>query len=370
MDFLLNLLLDSALKVWAAFLNNWPFLLGSVFIAAWLKLYLDAEKISAFLERHKGAGVAAATTAAVATPLCSCGTTAVILGMLASALSWAPVIAFMVASPLTSPQELVYSAGLFGWPFAWAFFLASILLGFAGGWAGAFADRRGWLKNQNRFAAGAPASAPAAVPCCSAAPVSIQAGPACAPGLSAANLSLDISNLVLAAVPTTSGSPCCPGSSPSNPPVGSISRPFPTHWARLREFAVESTLTARRLLLMFAGFAFIGYFLNGLMPASWIPALFGSGNTYNVLLAAVLGLPFYINTEASLPLVRAMMDAGMSQGAALAFLISGAGTSLGAVFGALAIARWRVVGLVIGTLWIGAVTLGYLYDGILRWGLL
>jgi len=65
--------------------------------------------------------VLASTAVAVATPLCSCGTTAVVLGMMAGSISWAPIVAFMVASPLTSPEGLIYSAGLFGWPFAWAF---------------------------------------------------------------------------------------------------------------------------------------------------------------------------------------------------------------------------------------------------------
>ena len=63
-----------------------------------------------------------------------------------------------------------------------------------------------------------------------------------------------------------------------------------------------------------------------------------------------------------MPLVLALIDAGMSQGAALAFLITGAGTSLGALAGALTIARWRVVGIVIATLWIGAIILGTAYD--------
>jgi uncharacterized membrane protein YraQ (UPF0718 family) len=127
-------------------------------------------------------------------------------------------------------------------------------------------------------------------------------------------------------------------------------------------FLDETLLTGRRLLVMFLGFAFIGYFLNGLIPASWVAAIFGSGNAYSVPLAAILGLPLYINTEASLPLVRAMLDAGMSQGAALAFLITGAGTSFGAVAGMLTIARWRVICLVVGTLWVGAVLSGVLYD--------
>jgi uncharacterized membrane protein YraQ (UPF0718 family) len=38
--------------------------------------------------------------------------------MLAAEAPWAPIVAFMVASPLTSPSELLLSAGLFGWGFA------------------------------------------------------------------------------------------------------------------------------------------------------------------------------------------------------------------------------------------------------------
>jgi uncharacterized membrane protein YraQ (UPF0718 family) len=80
-------------------------------------------------------------------------------------------------------------------------------------------------------------------------------------------------------------------------------------------------------------------------------------------------LPLYINTEGSLPLVCALIDGGMSQGAALAFLITGAGTSVGTIAGALTIARWRVITLVIGTLWIGAVIIGFGYNFLLVMGL-
>ncbi len=120
--------------------------------------------------------------------------------------------------------------------------------------------------------------------------------------------------------------------------------------------------SGKYLLIMFTGFAFVGFFLNGLIPASWVEILFGSGHIYNVPLAATLGLPLYINSEASLPLIRALLDNGMSQGAALAFLISGAGTSIGAIAGALTIARWRVVGLVVGVLWLGAILSGFAFD--------
>ncbi len=107
MDAIYNVFVKTLLQVALTFSHNWPFLVASVLISVALKLYVDPQKVSAFLIRHRRAGVAGATLAAVGTPLCSCGTTAIILGMMASLMPWAPIVAFMVASPLTSPEELI-----------------------------------------------------------------------------------------------------------------------------------------------------------------------------------------------------------------------------------------------------------------------
>jgi hypothetical protein len=48
----------------------------------------------------------------------------------------------------------------------------------------------------------------------------------------------------------------------------------------------------------------------------------------------------------------------------MAFLVTGAGTSLGAISGGLLIARWRVLALVVGSLWVGAVVLGLAADAL------
>ena len=159
MEFFIQFFVTAAGQVAHTFSSNWPFLLASILIATLLKLYLNPEQVSAFLKRYQNVGVVAATSAAVTTPLCSCGTTAVILGMMAGSMPWAPVVAFMVASPLTSPEELVYSAGLFGWPFAWAFFISSSCWGWPGAcWPG-LAENRGWLAGQSRIPQDAPRSA-------------------------------------------------------------------------------------------------------------------------------------------------------------------------------------------------------------------
>jgi uncharacterized membrane protein YraQ (UPF0718 family) len=96
-----------------------------------------------------------------------------------------------------------------------------------------------------------------------------------------------------------------------------------------------------------------------------VTALFGPGRTWGVALAATLGLPLYVNSDASLPLVKSFLDSGASPGAAMAFLLTGAGTSVGAVVGALTIAKWRVLAVVVGTLWVGAIVSGYVFDAIL-----
>lgn len=339
--------------------HNWPYLLAGILTAAALKAFLKSDRVSAFLLRFRGAGVVAATAAAVTTPFCSCGTTAVVLGMMAGAMPLAPVVAFMVASPLSSPGELVYSAGLFGWPFAIWVFASSILLGLGGGGVAAVLESRGWLKGQTRFTiAGTPSAVPVGraavrspirnrirkpIPA-SAAACACAAGPAL-PSDASAGPYRDAS----------SACGCAPAATaPSPRPDLLVSRTL--------EFLRAAAEVSRALVPMFLGFAFLGYLLNGLIPASWISALFGEGRVYGVPLAATLGLPLYVNSEASLPLVRAFLDSGMTRGAVMAFLIAGSGTSVGAITGALTIARWRVVGLVTAVLWIGAILAGWGFD--------
>ncbi len=53
------------------------------------------------------------------------------------------------------------------------------------------------------------------------------------------------------------------------------------------------------------------------------------------------------------------MEGGMGPGPAMAFLVTGAGTSIGAISGLFIIARKRVVGLVVALLFGGALAMGW-----------
>jgi hypothetical protein len=59
------------------------------------------------------------------------------------------------------------------------------------------------------------------------------------------------------------------------------------------------------------------------------------------------------------------LHGGLGAGPAMAFLTTGAGTSIGAISGTLLIARRRVVGLVVACLLAGAVVLGWTASAVL-----
>ncbi len=135
---------------------------------------------------------------------------------------------------------------------------------------------------------------------------------------------------------------------------------------KLRELGSTSWAVGRRIVPYFFAFATIGYLLVELIPTDVVSHWLGGRSLLAVLWAALLGLPVYINTDGSLPMVAALVRAGMGHGPAIAFLITGAGTSVGAVTGMLIIARRRVIGLIVGILLVGAVVLGLLANVLLK----
>ena len=330
-------------QVLTSLAHNWPFLLVGIVSASAIKLYVGTDRIAGLLRRRTDVAVGGAVAAAVGTPFCSCGTTAVVLSMLASSVPWAPIVAFMVASPLTSPDELFVSAGLFGWPFAVFFFGASILLGIAGGVAAYVAEKAGLLENQARFLERS-GSRPAVVPALAA-----------------------VAPVVVAAVAPVGCGGASSSAMPSLGPGAASVVEFAPFWVRWRlpELGRELYSLAPKMLLMFVGFATIGYAAIELIPQAWMTTLLGGSNPLSVVVAATLGIPLYVSSEGNLPLVASLMHGGMGPGPAMAFLITGAGTSIGAISGGLLIARWRVIAVVVGTLWVGAVALGLLAGAVL-----
>jgi len=310
--------------VWSTMAADWPYLLLSVVVAAMVPVFVGTARLSGWLSRRRWLAIGAAVLLATLTPFCSCGTTAIVLGMLATRTPWAPVVAFMVASPLTSPEELLLSAGLFGWPFALIFFAGTIALGFAAGGVTSLLERTRWL-------------------CCQARMRRDEPSPATCPARGAPAL-----------VPAVDGAGPGPGAG-----TGIAAR------LRLPELARQLRGPGLRLALYFLGYTAIGYLLIELLPTGFLTSLLSGHSPASIAFAAALGIPVYITTEASLPMVAALINGGLGLGPAMAFLVTGAGTSIGAITGAFVIARARVIALVVALLFAGALVLGGLAGAVL-----
>ncbi len=364
MSGLLDLLGAVAGDVGTTIAHNWPYLLLAVVVASLVQVYVGAEHLARWLRRRTVVAVLAAVVVASVTPFCSCGTTAVVLGALASAVPWAPVVAFMVSSPLTSPQEYVLSAGLFGPGFATTYFVAAIVIGLAAGAATHLIERTGWLVGQARMAApsgsdladdGAPRIAEGGSACACDAGASSGAESSGAESSAAVADRGSRASLTVLEPEVSPSASCCgaAGAAPGAGPQGRRDLRLPALRAALLE-------NGRRLAVYFLGFAALGYLLIELVPTDVLTTYLGGDSPWSVPLAATLGVPVYVSSDASLPMVASLVQGGMGVGPALAFLVTGAGTSVGAFSGMLLIARWRVVALVVGSLWVGAVLLGWL----------
>ena len=73
--------------------HTWPYLGFAVLLAAVLKVHVGPARLRAWLARHQRASVVGAIGLGVATPLCSCGTMALVLAMLTTSMPWAPIVA-------------------------------------------------------------------------------------------------------------------------------------------------------------------------------------------------------------------------------------------------------------------------------------
>ncbi len=125
------------------------------------------------------------------------------------------------------------------------------------------------------------------------------------------------------------------------------------------QFWPEVVSNSRLVLRWLALALVLEVFLQRLVPGEWIMSLFGSDTGASVPLAVIVGAPMYLDGYAALPLVRGLLEMGMSFGAALALMVSGAAISLYAAVAVISVVRARVFALYVILALIGATMVGY-----------
>lgn len=128
--------------------------------------------------------------------------------------------------------------------------------------------------------------------------------------------------------------------------------------AFVREALVNGELALRWILLALI----VELVIRDSVPAQWIELAVGGDRWWSVPLAATVAAPLYLDGYAALPLVRGLAEAGMSSGAALALLVSGAVVSLYSAIAVFSVVPLRLFVLYLVTGVLAAVLAGYAAD--------
>lgn len=98
------------------------------------------------------------------------------------------------------------------------------------------------------------------------------------------------------------------------------------------------------------------------VPHDWVVAAVGARNSYSVFISTLIGIPAYINSISAVPLLKGLMDLGMDKGAILAFIIAGPVMSIPSILAVMALFRRQALYIYVTVGFMGALVIGYTYN--------
>lgn len=260
-----------------AFAGTLPYIVFAVLLIAWLKA-AGAETVvgSAFKGRETRMIFVAAAFGGLA-PFCSCEVIPFIAGLLAVGAPLSAIMAFWLASPLIDPPTLFITAAALGWPFAIGKALAAVSLGVFGGFAVKAMIANGLFADPVRA--------------------------------------------------ISSGGCGCRPSPFKGKPVWRFWSEEPRRAAFRSELGINALFLVKWLALAYV----LEALLVTYVPATLIAGLVGGDGVMPIVTSAVIGMPAYLNSYVAPPLLAGLMDQGMGAGAAMAFMVAGAVSSIPAM---------------------------------------
>ena len=109
----------------------------------------------------------------------------------------------------------------------------------------------------------------------------------------------------------------------------------------------------------------LGAFIHGYVPTEFIAHVAGADNIFAVPLATLLGVPMYSNAAGVMPLIEVLTSKGMLMGTALSFMMAITALSLPEAMILKRIMSLKLIGIFFGTVTLGIIGVGYLFNAIL-----
>jgi uncharacterized membrane protein YraQ (UPF0718 family) len=267
-----------------ALLSTGRYILFAVLLLAYLKATGAEVMVARAFEGRETRMIFMAAVFGGLAPFCSCEVIPFIAGLLALGAPLSAVMAFWLSSPLIDPPTLLITAGALGWPFAIGKAIVAVALGLFGGFM-VRAMMRGGL-----FAS----------------PLRIAPSTGCGCGTP----KLDAK------------------------PVWKFWQEQPRRDHFRAEFVSNGIFLLKWLALAYV----LEALLVSYVPADLIATLVGGEGVVPIAIAALVGMPAYLNSYVAPPLLAGLIEQGMSNGAAMSFMVAGAVSSIPAM-----LAVWSLV---------------------------
>ena len=331
---MINLIKDVIITVFNYLRADWHILLVGILMAVSINVYIDSIKLKKYLEKNAVLSVPGSVAFGALTPLCACGTMAVLLSMFISSMPWGAVMAFLVSSPLTSPSEFMFQTSFFGIRFATMVLISSILLGLLAGFIAHILDMKtNFFSGQFR--------------------INMKGNTSCCSSDDEGDGIIDLFE---------SDSFCCSQEEALTEKENSLIEKY-----KIVQFVKEFyNIGIKKILFAFIVFIAIGRIVEMMIPKEWILALFSQDKSYSIPLGATIGLPLYVSGSASLPIMKSFMHSGAGEGAILAFLITGKATGIPVIAGMSTILRKKAILFYVGFVYLGGICFGYLYQALVN----
>lgn len=284
-----------------------PYLMLAVASAAYAKASGADNLIAQAFRGHIAVMVLFAALMGALSPFCSCGVIPLIAALLSMGVPLPAVMAFWLSSPLMDPSMFMLTLGTLGTGFAVAKTLAAIAVGLLGGFGMLVLARTPAFADPLR------------------------------PGVRG----------------------CCDG--------GRIRAPKSVVWAFWREPERRNAFAREGLasVLFLGKWLILAFALESLMlayvPTDLVGRVAGDGGVSSIVVAALVGVPLYLNGYAALPLIGGLIESGMQPGAGMAFLLAGGVTCIPAAIAVYALTRRPVFLAYLGFALTGAILAGLAY---------
>ncbi|MCK5417032.1 MAG: permease [Desulfobacterales bacterium] len=136
----------------------------------------------------------------------------------------------------------------------------------------------------------------------------------------------------------------------------------PNFIAKLKQALGSAWSDFRGVLVYLVVGVTIGAVIKGYVPQDLVVRLAGPQNPMAIPVTALIGIPLYIRATTAIPMGLALMQKGMSVGAVIALIIGGAGMAIPEMSLLASIFRPRLVGALIGVIFVTAVTAGLVFN--------